>query len=68
MNLNRLYNTRMIQIEHGTMTPLIFTTTGVMSPECSKYHKALAEKISEKRGKIRRYNEIYSSKDIFYGD
>ena len=31
-------------------TPLIFTTTGVMSHECSIFHKSLAEKISKKRG------------------
>ena len=60
-----MYNTRVMQIEHGTMTPLIFTTTGVMSPECSKYHKALAEKISEKKGEkyedIMRYIRVKTS-------
>ena len=51
-----MYNRRIMQIEHGTMTPLIFTTTGVMSQECSKYHKALAEKISDKKGD--RYEDV----------
>ena len=39
-----------MQIEHGTLTPLIFTTSGAMGKECMKYHKALAEKISDKKG------------------
>ena len=52
----REYNRRVMEVEHGTFTPLIFTTTGVMGPECSTYHKALAEKISKKKGE--RYDEI----------
>ena len=50
------YNQRVMQIEHGTLTPLIFTTTGAMSRDCLKYHKSLAEKISEKKGD--RYEEV----------
>ncbi len=45
-----MYNQRVIDHEHGTFTPLIFTTTGVMGHECLKYHKTLAEKISKKQG------------------
>jgi len=44
----RAYNQRVMQIEHGTFTPLVFTVSGSMGPESSIYHKALAEKISEK--------------------
>ena len=43
-----------MEVEHGSFTPLVFTTTGVMSHECSLFHKLLAEKISMKR------NENYS--------
>ena len=43
------YNRRVMEVEHGTFTPLVFTTTGVMSHECTLFHKALAEKISTKR-------------------
>ena len=46
----RSYNRRVMEVEHGSFTPLIFTTTGVMGYECSIYHKALAEKISAKKG------------------
>ena len=52
----RKYNRRVMEVEHGTLTPLVFTTAGVMSHECSKYHKALAEKLSEKKGE--RYDVI----------
>ena len=52
----RQYNRRVIEVEHGTLTPLVFTTSGVMSHECSKYHKVLAEKLSEKKGE--RYDVI----------
>ena len=52
----RHYNQRVIDVEHGTFTPLIFTASGAMGHECIKYHKALAEKISRKKGD--RYEDI----------
>ena len=42
--------------DQGTFTPLVFTVTGVMGHECDLYHKALADKISRKRGD--RYADI----------
>ena len=50
------YNRRVMEVEHGSFTPLVFTTSGVMSHECSKFHKALAEKISTKKDE--RYDTI----------
>ena len=50
------YNRRVMEVEHGSFTPLIFTTTGVMGHECTKYHKSLAEKLSEKRGE--KYEDV----------
>ena len=47
---------RIMEVEHGTFTPLIFTTTGVMGHECTIYHKNLAEKLSVKRNE--RYEDI----------
>ena len=38
-----------MEIEQGTFTPLIYTTSGVMSHECTRFLKALAEKLAEKR-------------------
>ena len=52
----RAYNRRVMEVEHGSFTPLVFTTTGVMSHECSIYHKSLAEKMSQKQGE--RYEVI----------
>ena len=50
------YNKRVMEVEHGSFTPLVFTTSGVMSHECTRFHKALAEKLSEKNGE--RYEVI----------
>ena len=49
------YNRRIMEVEHGSFTPLIFTTTGVMGHECSVFHKTLAEKLSKKRNE--RYDD-----------
>ena len=46
----RQYSSRVLDIEHGTFTPLIFTTTGGMGNECLSYHSRLAELISIKKG------------------
>ncbi|KAG1655467.1 NADH dehydrogenase [ubiquinone] 1 alpha subcomplex assembly factor 3 [Nymphon striatum] len=46
----RKYNERVINVEHGTFTPLIFSVTGGLGPECVKYHKHLADKIAIKTG------------------
>ena len=46
----RNYNQRIMQVEHGSFTPLVFSVNGGMAPECEKFHKHLAEKIAEKSG------------------
>ena len=46
----RSYNERVIQIEKGTFTPIVFSTFGGMGEEADKFHKRLARLISEKRG------------------
>ena len=46
---NRKYNSRVTEIEQGTFTPLVFTTTGRMADECLRYHSRLAELLSAKR-------------------
>ena len=45
-----MYAQRVMEIEHGTFTPLVFTTTGGMSEECKRYHSRLAELIAAKKG------------------
>ena len=46
----RLYSKRVLDIEHGTFTPLVFTTTGGMEKECLMYHSLLAQLIAIKKG------------------
>ena len=50
----RKYNSRVITVERGSFTPLIYTTFGGWGPQATRYHKRLAEKIAAKR------NENYS--------
>ena len=44
----RLYNERILQVEHGSFTPLIFSATGGMGRECKMFFAPLAEMIAEK--------------------
>ena len=45
----RQYASRVLEIEHGTFTPLVFTTTGDMAAECLRYYSRLAELIADKK-------------------
>ena len=45
----RQYNERVLQIENGTFTPLVFATNGAMSRECQAFYKRMAEMVAEKR-------------------
>ena len=47
------YGSNIIEVESGTFTPLVFTTTGGMSQECQQYHSRLAELISSIRNNSR---------------
>ena len=46
---------RVIEIEHGTFTPLVFGTNGGMGEECCKFISKLASQLGEKQ------NEGYST-------
>ena len=46
----RQYADRVIEVEQGTFTPLIFSSTGGMGTECKIYHKRLVELLSTKKG------------------
>ena len=50
----REYNARMLEVEKGSFTPLVFSCSGGFSKEADKFIKHLAEKLSHKR------NERYS--------
>ena len=46
----KLYNERILQIEHGSFTPLLMSAADGMGRECEKFYARLAEMISYKRG------------------
>ena len=54
----RQYNNRIMNIEHGTFTPLVFSLSGGISKECSMFHKHIAEKIAVKTEE--QYDKILS--------
>ena len=43
------YNERVLNVENGTLTPLVFSTHGGMGRECKKFYQRLTEMIAEKR-------------------
>ncbi len=54
----RKYNARVITVERGSFTPLIYTTFGGWGPQATRYHKRLAEKIAAKRNE--KYSHVLS--------
>ena len=54
----RMYNDRIINVEKASFTPLVFLTTGGMSPECEKLNKRMAEMISLKTREV--YSHVVS--------
>ena len=51
----REYLERVLEIEHGSFTPLVFGTNGGMGKECTKFIKTLANQLSVKE------NETYAA-------
>ena len=45
----RSYQQRILDVEHATFVPLIFSTTGGMGIQCSSFYKQLAPLLSEKQ-------------------
>ncbi|CAH3037034.1 unnamed protein product, partial [Porites lobata] len=46
----RQYSRRVLEVEQGTFTPLVFTSTGGMADECKRFHSRLAELLALKKG------------------
>ena len=46
----RTYNDRILNVEKGSFSPLVFSTSGGMGPESTRYHKRIAELFSRKKG------------------
>ena len=51
----RAYNARVIQVEKGVFTPIVFSTSGGMGEEAKTFCKKIAEKMAQKTGQ--RYSE-----------
>ena len=45
----RNYGNRVLQIENGSFTPLVFASNGGMGKECIRFYKRLAEMIADKQ-------------------
>ena len=45
----RAYSERILQIDPGTFTPLVFSVNGSMGRECQKFYSGLTQMISKKR-------------------
>ena len=54
----RQYATRVLEIEKGTFTLLVFTTTGGMEEGCLRYHRRLAE-LNSCYEESRRFSKNY---------
>ena len=49
MRRTRSYNERVLQVDHDTFTPLVFSIYGSMGGECHKFYSRLSDLLSEKR-------------------
>ena len=56
MDKKRKYNRRIINVENGSFTPLVYSMMGGMGKECNLFHRHLAQKISVKTGD--RYDNV----------
>ena len=45
----REYDARIREVEQGTFTPLVFTTSGGMAPQAITFYAHLAQRLSEKK-------------------
>ena len=49
---------RILEVEKGSFTPMVFLTTGGAGPEVNKHHKRVAQLIAEKRRE--EFSEVMS--------
>ena len=52
------YNARVLQVEKGVFSPLVFSTTGGMGEEAGMVYKKIAEKMAQRKGQ--KYHETIS--------
>ena len=49
----REYNQRILQVEHGSFTPLVFSCFGGMSRECRRFFWHTAERLANRRKELK---------------
>ena len=45
----RAYQERVLNVEHASFTPIVFSTTGGAGPEANRHHKRVASLIADKK-------------------
>ena len=60
----RQYVERIIEIEHGSFTSLIFSDTSGMGRECMKFYSRLSEMIAEKKKMSKIPNRFMDKKKV----
>ena len=55
----RAYNSRIMNVEHGFLTPLVFSFTGDEGPQTSMFHIHISQKIANKT--VERYEKVQTS-------
>ena len=56
MQKKRKFNDRIMNVEYGSFTPLIFTVNGGVGPEAQRFHKHVADRIADKTGE--KYHSV----------
>ena len=54
----RQYSRRVLEVEQGSFTPLVFTSTGGMADECKRFHSRLAELLGVKERRWLHYKHF----------
>ena len=62
----RAYNDRVLQIEHGTFTPLVFSIFGSMGRECCTFYSRLSDLLLEKRDLPKSISNLQPISSILY--
>ena len=62
----KMYNERIMQIEHGSFTPLVMSATGGMGRECHKFYARLSELIADKRKQCYSFVASWVSRKICF--
>ena len=55
----RVYNSRIMNVERGFLTPLVFSFTGDEGPQTSMFHMHISQKIANKT--VKRYEKVQTS-------